>query len=235
MAVKQPQQLEPHDKDLVNKLNVLRAGVLGANDGIVSTAGLVIGVAGATTDSMTILASGLAGLIAGALSMGGGEYVSVSTQRDTERAAIRKEAYELKTDYSRELDELTSIYQQKGLSASLARQVAVELMSKDALAAHAEAELNISPGDYANPWSAAFSSMFSFTCGAILPLLFIILLPEAIKILGTFIAVLLALMLTGFVSAYLGHAPCKPAIIRNVLVGMITMVVTYSVGHIIPL
>lgn len=233
--MKQSQHIEPHDKDLVNKLNVLRAGVLGANDGIVSTAGLVIGVAGATPDSMIILASGLAGLLAGALSMGGGEYVSVSTQRDTERAAIKKEADELTTDYAGELEELTTIYQQKGLSAPLAKQVAVELMNKDALAAHAEAELNISPGEYVNPWSAALSSMFSFTCGAVLPLLFIILLPEAIKILGTFIAVLLALMLTGFVSAYLGHAPSKPAIIRNVLVGLITMIITYSVGLIIPI
>lgn len=229
------QQTEPHSSDLLNKLNVLRAGVLGANDGIVSTAGLVIGVAGATTDSMTILATGLAGLLAGALSMGGGEYVSVSAQRDTEQAAIKKEAQELKTDYVGELDELTHIYCQKGLSVRLAREVAKELMDKDALAAHAEAELHINPRHYVNPYQAMFSSMFSFVSGALLPLLFITLLPESIKLLGTFTAVLIALIMTGWVSAYLGSTPCRPTIIRNTLVGMITMVVTYSVGTIFPL
>lgn len=223
------------EKNLSNKLNVLRAGVLGANDGIVSIAGLVIGVAGATTDSATILISGLAGLVAGALSMAGGEYVSVSAQRDTEQAAINKEAYEIKTNYTAEVAELAAIYQQKGLSEQLAKQVANELMDKDALAAHAEAEFNIEPGNYVNPWSAAFSSMLSFSCGAVLPLLFITLLPQTIKVISTFFVVLLALALTGFISAYLGGAHTKPAVIRNVVVGMITMVVTFIIGYFIKL
>lgn len=226
---------EPHHSDLLNKLNILRAGVLGANDGIVSTAGIVIGVAGATANNMTILASGLAGLLAGALSMAGGEYVSVSAQRDTERAAIKQEVHELKTDYAGELDELAEIYHQKGLSEKLARQVAIELMHKDALAAHAEAELHISPRHYVSPCKATLSSLFAFISGALLPLLFITLLPESIKIVGTFIAVLIALIVTGFVSAYLGNIPWKANILRNTVVGMITMLVTYTVGNIFPI
>ncbi|MBP3041748.1 VIT family protein [Bacillaceae bacterium Marseille-Q3522] len=212
------------------KLNVLRAGVLGANDGIVSTAGIVLGVAGATTNTMTILISGLAGLLAGAFSMGGGEFVSVSTQKDTEKALIDLEKAELREDYEGEVEELTQIYVERGLSENLSRQVAIELMSKDALAAHASAELGINPGEYVNPWHAAFSSMFSFTIGAILPFLAIVLLPSSIRVLFTVLAVLVGLSLTGYISAHLGDAPKGPAILRNVLVGGLTMFITYSIG-----
>jgi Uncharacterized membrane protein len=212
------------------KLNVLRAGVLGANDGIVSTAGIVIGVAGATTNTMTLVISGLAGLVSGALSMGGGEYVSVSTQKDTEKAVIAKESAELKDDYEGEITELAKIYEHNGLSDKLARQVAVELMSKDALKAHAAAELGVNPADYVNPWHAAFSSMISFTIGAILPFLCIALIPVAYRVPITVLAVLIALGLTGFISARLGGAPHRQAIARNMIVGALTMTVTYTVG-----
>lgn len=223
------------NKDITNRLNVLRAGVLGANDGIVSIAGLVIGVASAAHDTMTVFVAGLAGLVAGALSMAGGEYTSVSTQRDTEETAVRKEADEIETDYEGELQELADIYEKKGVSPRLAKEVAKELMDKDALAAHTEAEFNITLDEYVNPWSAALSSMFSFTCGAILPLLAITLLPIPIRVVVTFFIVLLALALTGYVSAYLGGAPKQKAVMRNVIVGMLTMIVTYLVGHFIPL
>ncbi|WP_260444075.1 VIT1/CCC1 transporter family protein [Listeria rocourtiae] len=212
------------------KLNILRAGVLGANDGIVSVAGIVIGVAGATTEVRTIFIAGIAGLVAGALSMAGGEYVSVSTQKDTEKAVINKEKAELANDYDGELEELADIYIEKGLSKDLAKQVATQLMEKDALAAHSEAELGLQLNDYANPWQAALSSLFSFAVGAVLPLLTILLLPPGVRIALTFIAVLIALALTGYISAYLGEAPKRNAVLRNMLVGMLTMLVTYGVG-----
>jgi VIT1/CCC1 family predicted Fe2+/Mn2+ transporter len=213
------------------KLNILRAGVLGANDGIVSTAGIVIGVAGATTNTMTLVISGLAGLVSGALSMGGGEYVSVSTQKDTEKAVIAKESAELDDDYEGEINELAQIYEHNGLSKELARRVAVELMNKDALKAHAAAELGVNPADYVNPWHAAFSSMLSFTIGAILPFLCIALIPGAFRVPVTVLAVLTALGLTGLISARLGGAPHWPAIARNIIVGALTMTVTYLVGQ----
>ncbi|WP_100489052.1 VIT1/CCC1 transporter family protein [Sporolactobacillus pectinivorans] len=215
------------------KLNVLRAGVLGANDGIVSTAGIVIGVAGATTNTMTLVISGLAGLVSGALSMGGGEYVSVSTQKDTEKAVVAAEEAELKDDYEGEINELAKIYEKNGLSEELSRKVAIELMSKDALGAHAAAELGVNPADLVNPWHAAFSSMISFAIGAILPFLFIVLMPISVRVIFTVIAVLLALALTGFVSAKLGGAASRPAIARNVIVGALTMTITYTVGHLL--
>lgn len=218
---------------LPDRLNALRAGVLGANDGIISTAGLVTGVAGATADTVVILISGLAGTIAGALSMAGGEYVSVSTQRDTEQAAIAKEERELRTDYPGEVEELKDIYKDRSLSDPLARQVAVELMNKDALRAHADAELNIDPDHYANPWIAAFSSLCSFVVGALLPLAAILLLPSGIRIAGTFVTVLIALAITGSISANLGRSPQIKPLLRNVLVGAVTMAVTYGIGHLI--
>ncbi|EUJ17384.1 VIT1/CCC1 transporter family protein [Listeria aquatica] len=216
---------------LSERLNVLRAGVLGANDGIVSVAGIVIGVAGARTSTFTILISGIAGLLAGALSMAGGEYVSVSTQKDTEKSLVKKERESLKTDYEGELQKLIEIYKAKGLSDESAHQVASELMKKDALGVQAQEVLGFKLNDYANPFSAALSSLFSFSVGAILPLLTITLLPASIRIWFTFVAVLVALAITGYTSAYLGNAPTRPAVLRNCFVGMLTMVITYIVGH----
>lgn len=212
------------------RLNWLRAGVLGANDGIISTAGLVVGVAGATADRTPILIAGVAGLVAGALSMAGGEYVSVSTQRDTELAMLRKEQRELEETPEEELAELAGFYAAKGLSADVAHQVAVQLTARDALAAHAEAELGIDPESVVNPWHAALASFVSFTLGALLPLLAIVLPGPAARLPVTVAAVALALVLTGAVSARLGGARVLPAVARNVGVGLLAMLLTYVVG-----
>ena len=224
---------ERHAKGLGGTLNVLRAGVLGAQDGIVSTAGLVIGVAGASTNSSTLLIAGLAGLLSGALSMAGGEYVSVSAQKDTEIAVVEKERLELQTMPERELTELAELYQAKGLTPELARQVAVELHKHDALAAHAETELGLDPTERANPWSAAITSAISFALGALLPLLAITLSPAPIRIPVTFVVVIVALVATGYVSAILGGAPKMRAVLRNVGIGVLAMVVTYGFGALV--
>ncbi|WP_414936997.1 VIT family protein [Amycolatopsis sp. cmx-11-51] len=220
---------EPHE-DLGGKLNWLRAGVLGANDGIVSVAGIVVGVAGATTDSTAIATAGIAGLVAGALSMAGGEYVSVSTQRDTERAQLRLEKRELKEMPEAEERELAEIYEAKGLSPELAAEVARELTEKDALQAHAEAELGIDPNNLTSPWQAAWASLVAFTVGALLPLLAIVWTSTSARVWACASAVVVGLVLTGVLSAKLGDARVGRAIARNVGVGALTMLVTYYVG-----
>jgi vacuolar iron transporter family protein len=224
---------EPHSGSVSAKLNWLRAGVLGANDGIVSTAGIVVGVAAATAERGPILTAGVAGLAAGAVSMALGEYVSVSTQRDTEKALLNKERTELREDPAAELDELAALYQAKGLSVATARTVAEELSARDAFAAHAEIELGINPGELTSPWHAAISSAASFTVGALLPLIAILAPPTAWRIPVTVVAVLAALTLTGAVSARLGGAPNRPAVSRNVLGGTVALAVTYAIGHLV--
>ena len=222
---------EPHVGAINTKLNWLRAGVLGANDGIVSTAGIVVGVAAATADRGPIFTAGLAGLAAGALSMAVGEYVSVSTQRDTEMALLAKERRELIEEPEAELAELIGLYQNKGLSPQTARTVAEELTAHDAFAAHIDIELGIDPDELTNPWHAAFSSMIAFTVGALLPLLTILLCPPSTRIPVTFVAVLIALALTGWVSARLGGANPQRAVGRVVVGGAIAMGITYLIGH----
>jgi VIT1/CCC1 family predicted Fe2+/Mn2+ transporter len=224
---------EPHDAHLASRLNWLRAGVLGSNDGIVSTAGLVVGVAGATSNVAAILIAGLAGLVAGALSMAGGEYTSVSAQRDTERAALAKERFELETMPEEELAELAELYEAQGLSKATASLVAEELTAHDALRAHAQIELGIDPDHHANPWAAALASMVSFALGSVLPLLAIALPPVSLRIPITFIAVVAALSITGWVAAWLGGASPVRAIVRNVAVSVVTMVVTYAIGSLV--
>jgi len=216
-----------------SKLNWLRAGVLGANDGIISTAGIVVGVAAATAARGPILTAGIAGLVAGAVSMALGEYVSVSTQRDTEQALLSKERDELRDEPAAELDELDALYEAKGLSTATARTVAEELTDHDAFTAHAEVELGIDPEELTNPWHAALSSALSFTFGALLPLIAILLPPTALRIPVTFVAVLTALVITGSVSARLGKAPPGRAVIRNVVGGGLALAITYAVGHVV--
>jgi VIT1/CCC1 family predicted Fe2+/Mn2+ transporter len=225
-----PHEHEPHEGGLNNRLNWLRAGVLGANDGIVSTAGIVMGVAGATSDLGTILVAGVAGLAAGALSMAAGEYVSVSTQKDSELALLEKERRELREDPEDELEELAGLYVERGLSEELALQVAKELTAKDALAAHAEVELGIDPDDITNPWNAAFASMLAFTIGALLPLLTITLFEPGVRVWVTVCSVTVALALTGWASARFGYGPPGRAVVRNVLGGLFAMAVTYAIG-----
>ena len=228
-----PHADEPHGAGMHNRLNWLRAAVLGANDGIVSTAGLVVGVAGATSDRTAIMVAGIAGLAAGALSMGAGEYVSVSTQQDSERALLQKERRELVEQPEEELAELAGIYRGKGLSDELALQVARELTEHDALGAHAEAELGIDPDDLTNPWSAAWASMLSFTLGALLPLLVIVLAPPAVRVPVTVAAVVAALAITGWASARFGYGPTRRAVVRNMAGGLFAMLVTYAIGALV--
>ncbi len=221
---------EPHGGSTAARLNWLRAGVLGANDGIVSTAALVVGVAAATSDVGAIATAGTAGLLAGAVSMALGEYVSVSTQRDTERALIAKETDELRRMPDEELAELADLLQDKGLSPELSEAVAVELTTHDALAAHLDIELGIDRDDIANPWVAAVASAIAFTVGAILPLLAILLPPASARVTVTFVSVLIALTATGAMSARLGGSPLRPAIIRLVTGGSLAMGVTFGIG-----
>jgi VIT1/CCC1 family predicted Fe2+/Mn2+ transporter len=216
--------------DLAGRLNWLRAGVLGANDGIVSVAGLVVGVAGATAEREAILTAGVAALVAGALSMAGGEFASVSTQRDTERAALELECHELRTMPDEEQRELARIYEEKGLSPRLAEQVARELTHKDALRAHAEAELQIDPDNLTSPWQAAWASFLAFLAGGVIPLLAIAFPSTELRVWTCGAAVIVGLALTGAISARLGNADRRRAILRNVGVGTLTMVVTYYVG-----
>ena len=216
-----------------NRLNALRAAVLGANDGIVSTAGIVMGVAGATSDRTALLIAGIAGLVAGAMSMGTGEYVSVSTQRDSERSILRLEAQEIEAMPETEERELALMYEEKGLDAALAGQVAAQLTAHDALGAHADAEFGIDPSDLTNPWHAAWASMISFTLGALLPLLCVVLVPAGARIAVTVVAVVVALALTGFVSAGLSLSPRLRAVGRNVAGGLLAMGVTYLIGSLV--
>lgn len=224
---------EPHERSLGGRLNWLRAGVLGANDGIVSTAGLVFGVAGATTNRAAILTAGVAGVLAGGVSMALGEYVSVSSQRDSERALIAKERHELASDPEAELAELAAIYERKGLAPATAAQVAQELTEHDPLAAHVEAELRLDPGELTNPWHAAGASAAAFTIGALLPLVAMLLLPASLRVIITFLVVLVALAATGAISARLGKASPRTAVIRVVVGGALGMAVTYEVGHLL--
>ena len=225
-----PDHREPHDAGLASRLNWLRAGVLGANDGIVSTAAIVLGVAGATDERGPIILAGLVGLMAGAMSMAAGEYVSVSTQRDTERAVLDIERRELAETPDEELAELTAIYAAKGLDEDLARKVAVQLTAKDALGAHAEAELGLDPNGLTNPWHAALASFVSFVVGALIPLLGVVVSSQAWV---TVAAVVIALAVTGSVSARLGRAPVARAVARNIAGGLLAMAVTYLLGGLV--
>ncbi len=223
-------EAEPHVNGLAGRLNWLRAGVLGANDGIVSVAAIVVGVAGATPATGPILTAGLAGLVGGAISMALGEYVSVSSQSDSQRALIAKERAELRDQPEQELQELADIYHAKGMSRETAQAVAEELTAHDALAAHLEAELNISEDEVVSPWHAALASAVAFVLGALLPLLAILLPPESLRIPVTFVAVLVALALTGATGARIGGSPVMRATLRVTIGGALALAATYLIG-----
>jgi VIT1/CCC1 family predicted Fe2+/Mn2+ transporter len=218
---------------IASTLNWLRASVLGANDGIVSTAGIVVGVSGATLDRGALLAAGVAGVVAGAMSMAVGEYVSVSTQRDTQEAELEHERIQLERNPEYGLKQLTDLVQAQGIDRDLAHQVAVQLSRRDPLAAHARYELGIDPDELTNPWQAAIASMLSFVLGAIIPLAAILLSPTSIAVPVTAIAVVISLTLTGSISAGLGKAPRIPATVRNVGGGLLAMAVTYGIGTLV--
>lgn len=218
---------------MAGRLNWLRAGVLGANDGIISTAGLVIGVAAATTSTSAIATAGIAGLTAGAVSMALGEYVSVSTQRDSEHALVEKERGELENMPEAEHAELVQMLRDRGLTEATSLIAADELTEQDALRTHLTIELGIDQEEIAEPWSAALSSAVAFTAGAALPLLAMLLSPASVRIAVSFIAVLVGLSITGALSAQLGGAPRGPAVARLVFGGALAMAVTYGIGQLL--
>jgi vacuolar iron transporter family protein len=221
---------EPHAVSAAGRLNWLRAGVLGANDGIVSVAGIVVGVAGATSARGPIFTAGLAGLVAGAVSMALGEFVSVSSQRDSQNALLAQETRELAEFPEQELAELAAIYQAKGLSETTASTVAAELTAHDVSAAHLDAELHLDPDDLANPPQAAAASAASFTLGALLPLVAILVPPASWRVPVTFVAVLVTLGIAGAVSARLGGSATRRAVLRVVIGGAVGLAFTYGVG-----
>lgn len=225
-------RLEPHRATgLSQRLNGLRAGVLGANDGIVSVAAVVVGVGSATTGTGAILTAGAAALIGGAFSMALGEYVSVSSQKDSEHAMIAKERRELEEDPEGELAELAEMYVEQGLSPETAERVAVELTAKDPLTAHLRMELNLDQDDVASPWQAAIASFLAFFVGALLPLLTMVLIPTPWRIPLTFAITLTGLGLTGAVAARLGGSPMLRAATRVVVGGALALVVTFAIGR----
>lgn len=223
-------QNEPHGAGIAGKLNWLRAGVLGANDGIVSVAAVVVGVAGATSAVPAIFTAGIAALVGGAISMALGEYVSVSSQRDSQQALIAKERQELKDHPESELEELAGLYEAKGLSPATARQVALERTAHNAIAAHLEVELQISEDEIVSPWHAAFASALAFLLGAVLPLVAILLPPAAVRIPVTFAAVLIALAITGTVGAKIGGSPLLRPTLRVLIGGALALIVTFAIG-----
>lgn len=216
------------------KLNRLRAGVLGANDGIVSVAATVVGVAGATTDTAAIGIAAAAAVVGGAISMALGEYVSVSSQVDSQEALIAKERAELIETPERELDELTDLLIERGISYDTARKAAVEMTERDALKTHLHFELGIDEEDIPSPWSAALASAGAFLLGALLPALLILLFPENIRIPITFVGVLMALAVTGTLGAKWGGSPrYGRAAARVVVGGALALIVTFGVGSLL--
>ncbi len=218
------------ERHRTDRVGWLRAAVLGANDGIVSTASLIVGVAAADASRSGVLVAGLAGLVAGAMSMAGGEYVSVSSQSDTEGADLERERNELATDGEHELAELASIYVNRGLDADLAQQVAIQLTAKDALGAHARDELGISDTLSARPVQAAFASAGSFIVGAALPLLLVFLVPRAALSWTVSGSSLVFLALLGAVAAHAGGSPIGKSIVRVTFWGALAMALTAAVG-----
>lgn len=223
--------LRHKERHLVARVGWLRAAVLGANDGLVSTASLIMGVAAASSGRTEILIAGVAGLVAGAMSMAAGEYVSVSSQSDTENADIDRERAELAADPDGEREELAAIYRKRGLTADLAAQVADQLMAKDALAAHARDELNITELTVARPVTAAVASALSFTAGAAVPLICAAIAPASVLIEVTACIALLCLGLLGAIGARAGGAPVGRAMLRVTFWGALAMAITAGIGH----
>ncbi|WP_286136888.1 VIT1/CCC1 transporter family protein [Philodulcilactobacillus myokoensis] len=215
------------------KLNTLRAGVLGSNDGILTVVGVLFSVAVATTNRFTIFIAGLSDLLACALSMASGEYSSVSSQQDTEQSAVATEKHLLKTDFAGELKTVQNYYASKGITAQTAKDIAQNLLDTQPLSTMVSVKYNLQLGHYMNPWNAAFSSLFSAALGGILPLVAMSLLPVSIEWPGTILAVIICVGLTGYLSAKLGNGLTKKAIIRNIIIGIITMIIHYTLGILI--
>lgn len=220
------------DKNFAERLNILRAGVLGANDGIISIAGVVIGVASATSNIWLILISALSAIFAGAFSMAGGEYVSVSTQKDTEEAAVAKEQALLDRSPEAARESLYQTFLSQGDCETAAEVKVNQAFSKNPIKVLVEEKYGVDMEEITNPWHAAVSSFLAFSVGSLPPTLAIMLFPEPYRIPVTVVVVALTLILTGYISAKLGKAPVKQAMLRNLAVGLLTMLVTFAVGHI---
>ncbi|WP_418614330.1 VIT1/CCC1 transporter family protein [Streptococcus vestibularis] len=220
------------DKNFAERLNILRAGVLGANDGIISIAGVVIGVASATSNIWFILISALSAIFAGAFSMAGGEYVSVSTQKDTEEAAIAKEQALLDRSPEAARESLYQTFLSQGDCETAAEVKVNQAFSKNPIKVLVEEKYGVDLEEITNPWHAAVSSFLSFSVGSLPPTLAIMIFPEPYRIPVTVVVVALTLLLTGYISAKLGKAPIKQAMLRNLTVGLLTMLVTYVVGQV---
>lgn len=229
-AMQRRPDLPPPIESMTSKLNWLRAGVLGANDGIVSTSALMVGVAGAGTSVGGILTAGVAALVAGAFSMGVGEYVSVSSQRDSERAAIKREVALLKQNPDGQVDQLAHMYEERGLQPDTAHRVAVELTGADPLRAHLDVEYKLDPEDLNNPWAAAAASALAFTLGSLIPLLAALLAPSSWMPWSIVAATVLALLITGFVSARIGASSKRAATFRVLIGGIIALTATWFIG-----
>ena len=218
------------NRSLAEKINVMRASVMGANDGIVSVAGIVIGVAGATNNNYAIFLAGIAGMLAGTISMAMGEWVSVSTQRDSERRAVERESAALDQNYDEEFNFIKNKYQDTGIPAQLSAKATNEMLAGDALDTAVRERYGFNPKEKTSAIAAALASMLAFPTGSLLPLLSITLFPENIKLIATVIAVVIALVITGYTAAALGNANRFKAVLRNVVSGLLTMVVTYCIG-----
>lgn len=216
---------------LAQKINVLRATVMGANDGIISVAAIVIGVAAATNNSYSILISGLSGSLAGTISMCMGEYVSVSSEKDSQRKAIAEEKERLKLNPEGEYEYVRQKYLDQDIDPELASQAARELMDKDSLATGVQERYGFNPREFTSPYAAAISSFISFPLGSVLPMLAVMMFPPAQRIVATMVAVTIALVITGYLAAVLGNTPQRlKSVIRNTISGLLTMGVTFLIG-----
>ncbi len=218
---------------LAQKVNILRASVMGANDGIISIAGIVIGVAAATNNAYPILISGLSGTLAGMISMCMGEYVSVSTQKDSQKMALISEHQRLDDQYQEEFNYVQQKYEDQDIDPKLAKQATKELMDKDALSTVVQERYGFNPKDFTSPYAAAIASFISFPTGSVLPMLAVTLAPAESRILATAIAVLIALLITGYCAAILSNSNRLKSSIRNAIAGLLTMGVTYIIGQLL--
>lgn len=216
---------------LAQKVNVLRASVMGANDGIISVAGIVIGVAAATSNPYSILISGLSGSLAGTISMCMGEYMSVSTQKDSQKMALISERQRLTDQYQQEFDYVQQQYEKQDIDPKLANQATRELMDKDALSTVVQERYGFNPKEFTSPYAAAIASFISFPIGSILPMVAVTMAPEHVRIFATMIAVLIALLITGYFAAVLSKANRVKSMLRNATAGLLTMCVTYLIGQ----
>ena len=216
---------------LAQKINVLRASVMGANDGIISVAGIVIGVAAATSNPHAIWISGLSGSLAGTISMCMGEYVSVSTEKDSQKMALIEEKERLSEDYDREFNYVKNKFLAQDIDPKLAHQATKELMDEDPLVTAVQERYGFNPKEFTSPYAAAIASLIAFPLGSILPMVAVMSFPHEIAIAATIIAVLIALIITGYLAAVLGKSNRWKSVIRNVASGFLTMLVTYLIGQ----